>query len=158
MSLRGILEIWTPGLFLPLPDLLFGIFTGVIGHLWQQGGIVEAIQGSSRAWIFQLGGWYFIRPRSFLYWYSLCIQPLEAYSIFLQHFVAAPILLLDPSIEHSKSTSSLYQVLLFMNKIISEVFWACLSHCWSCIWLRYVPLRYLLVYCCNTHWIHQHKP
>jgi hypothetical protein len=32
-------------------------------------------------------------------------------------------MLLDPSVEHSISTSSLYQVLLFMNKIRSEVFW-----------------------------------
>jgi hypothetical protein len=37
-------------LFLPSPDLLFGIFLGVIGHLWQQGRIVEELQHSSRAW------------------------------------------------------------------------------------------------------------
>jgi hypothetical protein len=42
------------------------------------------------------------------------IQRLEAYSIFLEHFVVVPILLLDPSVENSKSTSSLYQVLLLL--------------------------------------------
>jgi hypothetical protein len=51
------------------------------------------------------------------------MQPLEAYSIFLENFLVAPIVLLDPYVEHSRLTSSLYQVLLFMNKIRSEVFW-----------------------------------
>jgi hypothetical protein len=32
-GLRGILEIRAPGLFLSSPDLLFGIFLEVIGHL-----------------------------------------------------------------------------------------------------------------------------
>jgi hypothetical protein len=33
------------------------------------------------------------------------------------HFVAAPIMLLDPSVEHSRSASSLYQVLAhYINK------------------------------------------
>jgi hypothetical protein len=48
--LRGILEIRAPGLFLPSPDLLFGIFLEVIGHLWHQGRIVEELQLSNRAW------------------------------------------------------------------------------------------------------------
>jgi hypothetical protein len=45
-----ILEIRAPGLFLPSPDLLFGIFLGVIGHIWQQDRIVEELQNYSRTW------------------------------------------------------------------------------------------------------------
>jgi hypothetical protein len=44
------LEIQAPGLFLPSPDLLFGIFLEVIEHLWHQGRIVEELQLSNRAW------------------------------------------------------------------------------------------------------------
>jgi hypothetical protein len=39
--LRGILEIRSPGLFLPSPDLSVGIFIRVIGHFWQQGRVIE---------------------------------------------------------------------------------------------------------------------
>jgi hypothetical protein len=54
-GLRGILEIWAPGLFLPSPNLLFGIFLEVIGHLWHQGRIVEELQRSSRTWHLPVG-------------------------------------------------------------------------------------------------------
>jgi hypothetical protein len=39
--LRGILEIRSPGLFLPSPDLSVGIFIRVIGHFWQQSRVIE---------------------------------------------------------------------------------------------------------------------
>ena len=42
-DVRGILEIQKPGLFLPSPNLLFGIFLEVIGHFWQKGRIVEEL-------------------------------------------------------------------------------------------------------------------
>ena len=75
------------------PDLLFGIFIGGFGHLWQQGRIVEAIQCSSRAW--HLPAWGFgtsYGPDLFLHWSSLSIQPLEACCILLEHFVATLVI------------------------------------------------------------------
>ena len=35
------MEIQSPGLFLPSPDLSVGIFIRVIGHFWQQGRVIE---------------------------------------------------------------------------------------------------------------------
>jgi hypothetical protein len=70
-GVRGILEIQTPGLFLPSPDLLFGIFLEVIGHFWQQGRIVEELQLSSRAWHFP--AWGFSIRTTQIYLYSVFI-------------------------------------------------------------------------------------
>jgi hypothetical protein len=50
MSLRGSWRFEHFWVVLAVTDLLFGIFIGAFGHLWQQGRIVEAIQCSSRAW------------------------------------------------------------------------------------------------------------
>jgi hypothetical protein len=53
----------------------------------------------------------------FLHWSLLSIQPLEACSLLLEHFVASSIVLLEPSVEHSRSASLLYQVLAhYINK------------------------------------------
>jgi hypothetical protein len=86
--LRGILEIQAPGLFLPSPDLLFGIFLEVIGHLWHQGRIVEELQLSSRAWTSSssegFGTWH---------WSSSLIQPLEAYFVLSGAFCSSSYLL-----------------------------------------------------------------
>jgi hypothetical protein len=87
VSLRGILEIRALGLFFHLPDLLFGIFIGVIGHLWQQCQIVEAIQCSNRVW--HLPSWGFGTSYGsdlFLHWSLLSIQPLEACSLLFGAF------------------------------------------------------------------------
>jgi hypothetical protein len=86
---RGILEIRAPGLFFPSPDLLFGIFLEVIGHLWHQGRIVEELQHSSRTWHLPwgFGTW----PRSTWHWSSSLIQPLEAYFVLLGAFCSSSI-------------------------------------------------------------------
>jgi hypothetical protein len=123
-GLRGILEIRAPGLFLPSPDLLFGIFLEVIGHLWQQGRIVEELQHSSRMWHLPVGVWHFIRPRSTWHWSSSVIQPLEAYFVLLELFVATSIVyllshLLSIPDRHLHCSRFFY----FMNKIIFEMFW-----------------------------------
>jgi hypothetical protein len=77
-------------------------------------------------------------------------HPLEAYSILLEHFVAAPIMLLDRSVEHSRSASSLHQVHLFMNK--SDL--SCFGLSIILLILHMVEVCSItvsLVYCCNTH-------
>jgi hypothetical protein len=51
--------------------------------------------------------WHFIRSDLILVLVFIVIQPLEACSLLLEHFVAASILLLEPSVEHSRSASSL---------------------------------------------------
>jgi hypothetical protein len=63
-SLRGDLEIWTPGLSLQLPDLSVDIFLRVIGHFWQQGRIIEGFSILAERGTFQLGGLAFSLPRS----------------------------------------------------------------------------------------------
>jgi hypothetical protein len=100
-GLRGILEIRAPGLFLPSPDLLFGIFLEVIGHLWHQGRIVEELQLSSRTW----------------HWSSSLIQPLEAYFVLSGAFCSSSIVyllghLLSIPDRHLHCSRFLY----FMNK------------------------------------------
>jgi hypothetical protein len=99
-SLRGILEIWAPGLFLPSPNLICGIFIEVIGHLWYQGRILE-LQLSSRTW----------------HWSSSLIQPWEAYFVFLGAFCRSSIVyllghLLSIPDQHLHCSWFLY----FMNK------------------------------------------
>jgi hypothetical protein len=79
--LRGILEIRAPGLFLPSPYLLFGIFLKVIGHLWHQGRIVAELQLSSSE---GFGTWH---------WSSSLIQALEAYFVLSGAFCSNSYLL-----------------------------------------------------------------
>jgi hypothetical protein len=50
------LEIWTPRLSLQLPELLVGIFLGVIGHFWQQGQIIEGFSILAEHGTFQREG------------------------------------------------------------------------------------------------------
>jgi hypothetical protein len=79
-------------LSLHLPDIQFDIFTKGFGHLLQQVGIVEAIQGSSRAWY--LPAWGFgtsYGPDLTLVLVFIVIQPLEVYIVLSEHFVAALI-------------------------------------------------------------------
>jgi hypothetical protein len=95
------LGIRAPGLFLPSPDLLFGIFLEVIGHLWHQGRIVEELQLSSRTW----------------HWSSSLIQPLEAYFVLSGAFCSSSIVyllghLLSIPDRHLHCSRFLY----FMNK------------------------------------------
>ena len=99
--LRWILEIRAPGLFLPSPNLLFGIFLEVIGHIWHQGRIVEELQLSSRTWL----------------WSSFLIQPLEAYFVLSGAFYSSFIVyllghLLSIPDRHLHCSRFLY----FMNK------------------------------------------
>jgi hypothetical protein len=58
--LRGILEIRSPGLFLPSPDLSVGIFIRVIGHFWQQGQVIEGFSLLLERGILQLESLAFI--------------------------------------------------------------------------------------------------
>jgi hypothetical protein len=107
-GLRGILEIRAPGLFLPSPDLLFGIFLEVIGHLWHQGRIVEELQLSSRTW----------------HWSSSLIQPLEAYFVLSGAFCSSSIIyfhshLLSIPDRHLHCSRFFY----LMNKRRFEMFW-----------------------------------
>jgi len=70
-------------------------FTGGFGHLWQQGRIVEAIQCSNRAW--HLPSWGFgtsYGPNLILVLIFIVIQPMEAYIVLSEHFVAALIMLI----------------------------------------------------------------
>jgi hypothetical protein len=86
--LRGILEIRAPGLFLPSPDLVFGIFLEVIEHLWHRGRIDEELQLSNRVWHLPssegFGTWH---------WSSSLIQPLEAYFVLSGAFCSSSYLL-----------------------------------------------------------------
>ena len=84
-GLRVDLEIWTSGLSLQLPDLSVGILCGVIGHIWQQGRIIEGFSILAERGTFQLGGLAFLWPISIacttiwglcqighlLYWYYI---------------------------------------------------------------------------------------
>jgi hypothetical protein len=74
------LEIQVPGLFLPSPDLSIGIFLRVIGHLWQQGRVIEGFSLLFKRGILQLES---------LAFRSACIDLHFLFSLWRHYFVLA---------------------------------------------------------------------
>ena len=100
--LSGILEIQSPGLFLPSPDLSVGIFIRVIGHFWQQGWVIEGFSLLLERGILQLETLAFI---------SACIDLHFLFILWRNYFVLAGafcsssyLLLVRPSEVHARST------------------------------------------------------
>jgi hypothetical protein len=99
--LRGILEIPAPGLFLPSPDLSIGIFLRVIGHIWQQGQVIEGFSLLLECGILQLES---------LAFRSACIDLHFLFSLWRHYFVLAGafcsssyLLLVRPSEVYARS-------------------------------------------------------
>ena len=78
--LRGILEIQSPGLFLPSPNLSVGIFLRVIGHFLQQGWFIEGFNLLLERGILQLES---------LAFRSACIDLHFLFSLWRHYFVLA---------------------------------------------------------------------
>ena len=141
--LRGILEIRSPRLFLPSPDLSIGIFLRVIGHFWQQGQVIEGFILLLERGILQLESLAFI---------STCMDLHFLFSLWRHYFV-----LVGAFCSSSYLLSIFlaicwaFQIGIFIVAGFS-ILWikknwdvlACLSYC---IWLRYVPWLSLSVIC-----------
>ena len=146
--LRGILEIRSPGFFLPSPDLSIGIFLRVIGYFWQQVWVIEGFSLLLERGILQLES---------LAFRSVCIDLHFLFSLWRHYFVLAGAFC------RSSYLLSIFLVIYWafhINIFIVagfSILWikknwdvlACLSYC---IWLRYVPwLSLSVIFCTHTY-------